>query len=157
MSQGNLFTPAYESRACARCGGTGTHHPHDVVRAVRCSSCKTTGRILTKRGKAARDYHRNRLIKPASSVSPGEVLWFNLGHTKVATTVLSVEPVGMLRLKIEGERRREDEAIAVCLVASNPVEVAYSSEELFAIRDEVLAYQETLTKAGVVSRRLKVA
>ena len=156
MSNANPFAPRFETQTCNRCKGSG-HFSSSAMHGTKCYGCNGGGKQLTKRGKAARDFMRSRLIKAAAEVVVGDVVWFNMGTFKVSTSVLRIESGGVSRLEFHGTRKKTGEAIVAHLVFASQVEMAYTCQELEAIRDEVEAYQSTLTKAGSVAKRLRQA
>lgn len=121
--------------------------------SCKCHPCAGSGQQLTRRGKAARDYMRDRLIRPAAEIKVGDLVWFPVGSVKVSAPVQRIEKTDAGRIRLYGVRRMTSEPITYSLTQAGKVEMAYTCTELEAIRDEVEAYQASLTKAGAVTKR----
>lgn len=152
MSNGNPFAPRFETKPCSRCKGKGKLSIC-ASEFYKCHACAGSGQQLTRRGKAARDYMRDRLIRPAAQIKVGDLVWFPTGDIKVSAPVDRIESISIGRLCLHGVRRKTGEPITCYLTSTGKVEMAYTCDELETIRDEVEAYQRTLTKAGTVTKR----
>ncbi|MBD8671634.1 hypothetical protein [Pseudomonas lurida] len=152
MSNGNPFAPRFETKQCARCKGTGRVTINDTA-SFKCHPCSGSGQQLTRRGKAARDYMRDRLIRPAAEIKLGDMVWFPVGSVKASAPVLQIETTDAGRIRLHGVRRKTSEPITYSLAPAGKVEMAYTCTELEVIRDEVEQYQASLAKAGAVTKR----
>jgi DnaJ-class molecular chaperone len=149
MTKTLMQGPRFEGKTCTRCTGTG------MVKSADCPICHGARSVLTKRGRAAKAYMQTLLVKPATEVKEGDVVWFPVGALKVASSVLRVElGVGPVRrVRLHGRRRKNNEDIAFSIAANGTVALAHTPDELEQIRIKVEEYQGTLTKEGEVALR----
>lgn len=92
--------------------------------------------------------------KSAADVVVGDVVWFPVGGVKVATPVLRVELSGGTAqyVRLHGKRSGAGD-ISFAVGAQGAVELAYTPQELEAIRVKVELHQTKLTKNGDISTR----
>lgn len=152
MNQHNPFCPAFETTGCTRCKATGLLPPAGR-REANCYTCAGTGNVLTKRGKMAREYMRNKFLMPAHQVTRGDVVWFYTEHFSEGAQVTNVEHNGRV-VRIYGQRAGTGQVMIAHQMDTDMVQRAYSQHELLAIRAEVEAYQAGLTKAGPPRKQL---
>lgn len=66
---------AFETTPCGRCGGGGSYS-FNLMHGSTCYGCGGTGKVLTKRGKAAQKAFRQSITRPANTVQPGWLVWW---------------------------------------------------------------------------------
>lgn len=145
----------FETEICSRCGGTG-HYSYCLSFGTICFKCRGTGRCYTKRGKAARFFFENLLSMPASKLQPGMKVKAlviteggNVGGTQWST-IEKIEP--------ESEPDRLTMVTEFCTFHRVPTtdlyRVASTAEVKTEARTRALEYQNTLTKAGTVRKKV---
>lgn len=164
------FTPApirrkFESETCSRCHGCG-EHSYCQMYGSTCFRCGGAGKTLTKRGSAARAYYNSLCSVRADAVKVGDTLWlaFGLGGRK-SCRVVAVGPADTSGWKgfVDGvERAARTDLLAIdtdrgSLVGVEPESmmsrVLLDREERERVMAVALAYEDTLTKAGVPRKR----
>jgi len=138
MSERMTDRRGFEVATCSRCAGTG-RHSYCQQYGDTCFKCGGTGRTHTKRGEAALLYFRDSRRVPVCSLKEGDK-WFRKGvpgytSGKWATVTIDdviefASNVGRV-VKIEGPTLYQQRLAAA------------------------LAYQETLTMAGTVRKRVR--
>lgn len=149
-----MTKPLFEHITCPRCGGSGTYS-FNLMHGSRCYGCGGTGNKLTKRGAAAQKYLDDMRKTPVSELKVGDLIWFEGWGFKCCSPVTSIEPDPLntgLTL-ISGIRAKTGESIGFGTYPTVMVERGFSTEQKQAMREKALAYQATLTKAGVPSKR----
>jgi hypothetical protein len=150
MKTQTLAGPKFESNPCTRCNGAGQR------KGFACVPCEGSGAVLTRRGRAAREYMRRLLVKPIQDVQVGDVIEFIIGNLKITSAVNRVELLSGSRVRVHGVRKKTGDDIAVYHAVGKPIQMVYTVQELEVIRADVEAYQAGLTKTGVVAaKRLK--
>ena len=146
----------FECVECNRCGGSGSYS-FNMMDGSRCYGCSGQGWKLTKRGRAASDYYKalrsvkvedlkvGDLFKSAGDSSFCRVLGVDIGNAKAQGCYANdgdYEQVQIIGSRYTAYRRAGDLVIK-----------GFSMEEKQAMRDQALAFQATLTKAGVPMKR----
>ena len=132
----------FENETCGRCGGTGKHS-FNQIDGDRCYGCSGSGRRLTKRGHAAMNFYLRNQERLGTDVQVGEYFYWD-GWKKV----VQIKPDGLngviyLHSKSAMYGIREDQTLrSVKDEADRTAQVAAA-----------LAYQATLTKTGVPSKK----
>lgn len=150
MNQGNPFCPSFDSVPCTRCNATG-ERPSATGLVRQCFPCSGTGQILTRRGRVARDYMRDLLLTPVHSVSAGQHLWFCTGMRKEFVQVISIRQHKQCFALVG--RRADGQTLTVHRDGSELIEYARGADELLQIRQQVEAYQASLTLGGYPRKR----
>lgn len=155
----------YETKTCSRCGGSGKFS-YNLTHGNKCYGCGGSGVQLTKRGKAARAYATEILEKRVEDVTfaPGQVGFYewNGKRVKVARVVENHDrPKAKRKDLITGE-----ETELRCFDLYTPSgKVVRTGGDGATIRlvpteqqaQEIMEYQESLTKAGKPSKRSRFA
>ncbi len=149
----------YEREPCTRCHGSG-NYSYCQSHGTRCFKCGGTGKQLTKRGRAAREYATSRLEVTASEYAEkhqGRVAKFNdgmgrlLGFSGLERRDFSDNPGYALMSK--GEVRQfpvgGGQSGPYLIPGSCKVGMVPTEEDIDAIMD----YQSSLTKAGKPRKR----
>lgn len=142
----------FESKVCTRCGGDG-RYSFNLIHGSICYGCGGCGQKLTKRGVAAQRYFRELSTVKAADLKPGDVIRAE-GLTRgfdaytYAATVESVsfncqEVTITLRSKLGSST----------LITSLDDGLQMLSGDRKARIAASLAYQATLTKAGLPKKR----
>ena len=164
-------TPVWEDEPCSRCGGGG-EYSYCQSHGRTCFKCHGKGVVLTKRGAAAARFFSDSCSKPFADIEVGDVIrqrlvdmtstytaWFivteidrdvPLGKTKVGDGEWT-EARGM-RIQSHNEKLG---GLRTSCEPDSMVRVAHTGTEKRGKIAAALAYQDTLTKRGVVSKRAK--
>lgn len=146
MNHSNPFCPTFETTDCPKCQATGKRTTVSGTQ-INCFVCGGTTQVLTKRGEAARNYMRCRLLAPAATVKPGDLVWFYTDLFTETARVTKIERHGYI-VRIHAERAGTRQPMIMRQLATDPVQWGYTAHELMKIRDQTEAYQASLTKAG---------
>lgn len=134
----------YETKTCARCGGTGSYS-FNMMDGTRCFGCAGTGKQKTPRGLATLAWMDELLLVPASEVKPGDrVKCPYFSGTKVCTVeTVGPDPLnaGLTQLKMAD--------IEFSYHTSGSVRRMPTTADIEA----GIAYQDSLTKTGKVAKR----
>lgn len=79
----------FETTECGRCGGCG-RYSFNMIHGDTCYGCGGTGRALTKRGAAARDWFKARLAVAVEDIKLGDVLMVRTMGRLVSATVSEI-------------------------------------------------------------------
>ena len=133
----------FESKECARCGGTG-RHSYNQIDGNRCFGCGGAGEKVTKRGQAAQTYYIDKLVISVNDLEVGMRVIDSGDRYTVASIV------------IENAHCTKVYSVSNNLYVYSVIEsvrrIPTKEERLVLIKDS-LAFQSTLTKAGAVSKR----
>jgi hypothetical protein len=162
--------PQFETRPCPRCNGSGTYS-YCQRWGTTCFKCGTqpglpgTGKVLSKRGLAAKAYERESLDGfkvPARELKPGGLV--RMHATDPARRLLEILPASSWRI-VNGVE--QDRANSVDFKFSGITYSGVTLDQLIErvppreVREEIrrmaLDYQDTLTKAGTVRKRRSAA
>lgn len=149
------MTTAFETEACTRCHGTGTHSFNgEHSRCYKCDG-KNGCRAYTKRGAAAKAFYEAKLQVPATEIQIGDKVR-HMPYIKQLTVanieqrksngrawVSGVEIALKDRIQFTNEK-----GLSFSVAVDETVRRIPTAEENEALIAEALAYQETLTKAG---------
>jgi hypothetical protein len=148
----------FESQICSRCGGCGRYSFNQIDRDM-CYGCRGCGLVFTKRGSVARQYFQDSILTAAGDVKVG---WIARGNNGKWFPVVSVEPYQLRGASLTNgvmvayDRPGVDitygkvghiEDLAEMIPAQPNIEV------VAAFRIAALVYQQTLTQAGIVSKK----
>ncbi|CAB4165194.1 hypothetical protein UFOVP820_21 [uncultured Caudovirales phage] len=150
--------PLCEHTTCSRCGGSG-HYSFNLMHGSRCYGCGGSGYKLTKRGVAANRWLREQRMVATADMKIGDrFLVEGLVQPNRWFTVMEVyDHAGVPHFKCIDEKR----------VAYDPIDSTYhcrvnstdkyrremTLEQRRELQAATLAYQATLTKEGVPSKR----
>lgn len=137
----------FESEPCPRCGGTG-HHSYNRIHGTKCYGCGGAGVRLTKRGRAAQDFHTRQTTKRAFDVRVGDrirVLMVTCFYWVTVTSVTHNGPETIIEFAFNGGTE--------CWHLGNGHEVRFRPHDPEPLRQRALAYQSTLNKAGKETRK----
>lgn len=159
-----MTKPLFECDTCSRCGGSG-NYSYNQINGTRCFGCNGSGHKLTKRGAAAQKFLDDLRSKPYEEVKVGDLIRVNMsimGTKYVFKTVLSVVIMPLQDMGYISETDRTKmgvrigvEGLDMIVFPGSPCRMGFSAEEKKAQQELALAYQETLTKAGVPSKVTK--
>jgi len=144
----------YERETCSRCGGTG-HYSYNQINGTTCFGCNGKGEKLTKRGRAASDFALSLVAKTADEIAVGDVVLYN---GKGQITALSVEPCDLGYARMDKETGEYVKVMGIEVTGpkhsykfhlSDKVRLPFTEEMI----QEVIAYQDNLTKAGKPRKR----
>lgn len=144
----------FETQTCGRCGGSG-HYSYCQRYGTMCFGCNGTGRKLTKRGAAAKDFLTKSMERLASEIKAGQYVWEILGARRRWYKVAAVvEDDTTIRLNPDKGYIKLDLGRGSIYTFRNKL-IAVVDNEADRQRklDEALEYQETLTKAGKPRKR----
>lgn len=146
--------PLFESEVCTRCCGTG-HYSFNMVSGTRCFGCGGVGHKLTKRGHAAQTYINELRKAKVSDLKVGDLIRFDLDTVYCYERITSIEPSQYNdgRITVNAIRTKTQEPIGFVAFATTPVTRGFTNDEKIAMREQALAYQATLTKQGVPSKK----
>lgn len=157
---------SFEKEVCGRCGGSG-HYSYNQLDGSRCYGCNGKGERLTKRGRAAAMFLRERLQKPAREVQVGDRMEV-MGvvgngavytrYSKVVGVVFHEESNGSTMVNGEWVKNPPDMSIetehsSLRCGRDHVVKVKPPAEEHAALIAEAVEYQSKLTKAGKLMKR----
>ena len=142
----------FESQCCTRCGGSGKFS-FNLIHGDRCYGCKGTGEQLTKRGAAAKAKFTASMSHLASELEVGDSIYTNDHWYILQTIEADVLNPGMITLRMARITKEGRRTFAIKVYGNTPVTLVKSEAHLAQLMNEALAYQETLTKTGTVSKR----
>lgn len=146
MTQGNPFCPSFDSSPCSRCKATGKRHSPGTGLVRPCFPCSGTGLVLTRRGRLAREFMRDRLLTPVHGVKVGDKIWFCTELRKDFAQVVAIRRAD--QFYVMTGKRLDGQAVTVQLRDTDQVQWGHTTDQLLQIRKEVEAYQSTLTQTG---------
>lgn len=147
---------SYDSETCTRCGGSG-HYSYNRVDGTTCFKCKGSGAQLTPRGKAAlafADSLLNRKIEELAGEDRFQYLDAIRGRRYSGCTAVEVASFSH---RADGtpvpafEVRSSSGKVVVVTSAGTKVRLHPTPEQM----DQIIAYQDSLTKAGKPRKRAK--
>lgn len=144
--------PLFEHVTCTRCGGSG-NFSFNLMHGSRCYGCGGDGYQLTKRGKAAQNYLNSLRKVAASDLNVGDLIWFDLFDVKCCERITSIETDSRGAIFVKATRTKTGESICISAWPMQTVDRGLTNEQRKEAREKALAYQATLTKAGVPSKR----
>lgn len=148
--------PVFEHEVCGRCCGTGKYS-FNLIHGDRCYGCGGSGYKLTKRGHAAQQYLNTLRTRNASEVNVGDLILFDNNYKKLFAYVKQIRDdelnVGQDRITFTMTDKCGKEIGKYNCFKATQIRFAYSAEEKAAQIKQALEYQDTLTKAGVVSKK----
>ena len=139
----------YETETCTRCAGSG-HFSYNRMTGTRCFKCGGEKITYTKRGAAALAFAKSLANRKVETICIGEVVLFgNGGRLTVVSTAIEKsgvstknqetgEWVPMMQINLTGPKFTKS------FYVGDTVRVPLTTAQA----DEVIAYQENLTKAG---------
>lgn len=138
--------PIFEHVTCSRCAGSG-EYSYNQIDGSRCYGCCGNGWVLTKRGKAARNWLVANRSTEARHLVVGQRVYFDMGMTMfwAAISAIAVQADGQIMLSCI----RKSGTNSTVVPPETAIAVAVSTERLAELQRDALAYQATLTKAGV--------
>lgn len=147
---------SYEREPCTRCGGSG-HYSYNRIDGTRCFKCRGSGAQLTPRGKAALAFADSLLDRRIEEVSSGDRFQYvdALGGKRYSGC--SAVEVASFSYRADGtpvrafEVRSPSGKALVVLGEGIKVRLHPTSEQV----DQIMAYQDGLTKAGKPRKRAK--
>ena len=160
----NLF----ESKTCPRCGGSG-HYSYCQSYGTTCFKCAGAKEVLTKRGAEAQRFFSALLCVPVAEVKVGDsvlcegIPGFTKSHFSKVESITPTDTSGCVSMTNGVETPQRTDLVtfhtAVMtmggLAPEKLVRVSRSKEFKAAAVAKSLAYQGTLTKAGVPSKKLQ--
>lgn len=147
--------PLFEHATCGRCCGTG-NYSYNSVHGTRCYGCGGSGYKLTKRGAAAQKFLDDLRMRPAGSVKVGDAVHMDFHFFAGFYTVEAIEPCALNRADgfyLVATRQKTGEKLRCGCWPDRLVRMGFTEAEKAEQRAQALAYQATLTKAGVPSKR----
>lgn len=147
---------SYESDPCTRCGGSG-HYSFNQVSGTICFKCRGSGAQLTPRGKAALAFANSLLDRKIEELSGEDRFQYVdafRGRRYNGCTAVEVEGFA---LSADGtplpafEVRSSSGKVLVVTGAGTKVRLHPTAEQM----DQIIAYQDSLTKAGKPRKRAK--
>ena len=147
----SAFETAFETTTCSRCCGSGKYS-FNLIHGSRCYGCGGSGKVLTKRGKAAQKWFRDAISRPAREVPVGWLVWWPdvsaMGKSKWVTVADSSEP-HQIGTSGNGEPLMVVDFITMsgskCGVSPDTlVRAVESIAQRDAVLQQAIAYQETL-------------
>ncbi len=146
--------PLFESEVCSRCCGTG-HYSFNLISGTRCFGCGGVGHKLTKRGQAAQTYLNELRQAKVSELKVGDLIRFDLHTVFCFERITAIEPSENNdgRITISAIRTKTQQPIGFVTYLTASVTRGFTNDEKIALREQALAYQATLTKQGVPSKR----
>lgn len=161
------FKALFENVTCTRCGGTG-NYSYCSMYGTRCFKCAGNGVNLTKRGKAAQMFLNELREIPVEELKVGDTIhcdsfmsgraWFGRVVSitdQPSSTLSNGQPAGRV-FAIVSEHPTCG-GMNQHVPHGGSVRKGWTAEEKAAQVAQALAYQATLTKAGVPSKRAQVA
>lgn len=154
---------AFETKPCGRCGGSGSYS-WNAMHGSTCYGCGGSGRVFTKRGRAASEFFRSLLMVPAGELKVGDryfMAGFSAGsYTEpnrwVRIDEITTDESGKLSFKGTDVKRGES-----CGFSGVPVDLpmrkSYTAEEKAPWLKQALEYQATLDANGKPSKKAAVA
>lgn len=142
------MTITYENETCGRCGGTG-QYSYNQISGTRCFGCNGKKTCLTKRGKAAKAFADTLLDLRIEQVQVGQRVTHSGIYKRTTLTVESIDRAeggkcfknGELHPLIVTNLRGGDYVISGSGIT---VRAAPTTEQA----EQIMAYQDSLTKAG---------
>lgn len=148
--------PLFEHTACGRCGGSG-QYSYNQMDGTRCYGCGGTGWKLTKRGHAAQKYLDALRSVRVDTLQPGDLMWdSSYGFCRVtAVRVATAKELGCWSVGHEDALscRIDTTRCTFQFAPEHMVKKGWDTETKKAQVEQAIAYQATLTKAGVPSKR----
>lgn len=142
----------FENEPCSRCGGSG-QYSFNSVDGSRCYGCNGAGNKLTKRGRAAQEYLNDLRKVPAEEVKVGDLLLFDFHFYSFYAYVETVTTTDSGHIEFVGTRKANGEKHRMSYKSGMRVQRGWSADEKAAHREQALAYQATLTKAGTPRKK----
>lgn len=133
----------FEVQPCGRCGGSG-HYSFNLMHGTTCFGCSGKGFKYTKRGHEAHDYYMKLRSRKYSELKVGDVVYMR-DFYRGWRTVTEVEHK-------DGGQVVVTFTHGYCLQISGESTVTLDGLATEA-KEKALAYQDTLTKTGKVSKR----
>lgn len=147
--------PLFEHDVCGRCCGTG-HYSYNAMHGTRCYGCGGAGYKLTKRGAAAQKFLDDLRMRPAGSVKVGDTVHMDFHFFAGFYVIEAIEPstlIGADGFDLVATRKKTGEKLRWTCRPDRHVRMGFTEAEKVEQRAQALAYQGTLTKAGVPSKR----
>jgi hypothetical protein len=153
----------FETVTCSRCGGSGKFS-FNLMHGDMCYGCSGSGVKYTKRGLAAKQFFTESLSKPCEQVVAGDkvridtkkfhiVTRTEFGNTKV---MAENSPLGGWHYHLDKDMVRIEIGNTVHTMLPGTLVRMMHDDAAKAVKIEIaMAYQETLTKAGTVSKKGK--
>ena len=149
----------FESQICSRCGGCG-RYSFNQMDGDMCYGCRGCGLVYTRRGQVARQYFQDSILTAAGGVRVG---WIARGNNGKWFPVVSVEPYQMRGASLTNgimvpyDRPGIDITYGKVghiqdVAAKIPAQL--NIEAVAAFRKAALVYQQTLTQAGTVRKKV---
>jgi hypothetical protein len=158
----------FESEICGRCGGSG-QYSYNQRDGTRCFGCAGQKVRLTKRGAAAQAFFKSLLMRPVEELKVGDLVrgtgvTMGGGLYGFTSRVLEVDLERKVNAwHIVGEERIPIEHVSYstkrgkhCVSPGDLIEIR-NEEDVKAAREQALAYQASLTKAGKPMKKLQRA
>lgn len=148
--------PLFEHECCGRCGGSG-QYSYNQMDGTRCYGCGGSGWKLTKRGHAAQKYLDALRSVRADALAVGDLVSISpYGFCRV--TAVRVAPAKELGCYGVGREdvvmvRIDTTKVSTQVMPDAMVKKGWDAETKQQQVAEALAYQATLTQAGVPSKR----
>jgi hypothetical protein len=147
-----------ETTVCARCGGSGKFS-YNAMHGDRCYGCRGTGKVYTKRGKAAAAYLSSLREIPIQDFKVGDLFQVNAGPLSSKTVFSKIVSIEFLPGIDVGYVSYPDEPCfriktangsgLIGFLKSHPTHrKGFTLEEKQEQFRQALAYQDTLTKEG---------
>jgi hypothetical protein len=163
QGEGGAVVKSFESRTCPRCGGSG-EYSHCEQYGTRCFKCQGRKQVLTARGVAAAEFFRASLCKPASEFKAGDRVYIDGLFVAGWRVITEIKPEPNFALVLAhaprtlqgGGSYTEPGIQEYGCSAGTMLRAAFTAEEKAPKMAAALAYQETLTKKGTVSKRKAV-
>lgn len=148
-----MSRPIFENVVCSRCNGTGKFS-FNMMHGSKCYGCGGVGCTLTKRGRVALSFLDDLRVAQADEIKVGDLIKWDMFTFCCWAKVESIElKDGLIQLR--GIRGKTGEAIGQNCTEKTVIRRGFSAEEKQRQIAMALAYQATLTKAGLVSKRFK--
>ena len=146
----------YERETCGRCGGSG-RFSYNQIDGDRCYGCSGTGEKLTKRGSVAREYATSILEKRVEDIvlQEGQLAIYRDAMTGERFKVARIEEGAPMGRRGNGALLRSFDLFTPsgkhvgAISDSIKLRLTPTEEQV----EEVMNYQESLTKAGKPRKR----
>jgi len=150
---------AFETETCSRCGGSGEYSYCEMY-GTRCFKCHGKGRALTKRAQVAYAWEQRQNLIPALAVTVGmriKALGMTITVQSIGEGSVSKSLQNGVWIENTPHIALQGQSHAMHVMPDTEVQLIRSHADQVALRLRAVEYQNSLTKAGTVSKRQKEA